>query len=41
MVHDDADGESKVLSTDGVDCDGAWWCRWYLVVHMVHDDADG
>ena len=25
MVHDDADGESKVLSTDGVESDGAWW----------------
>ena len=36
MVHDDADGESNVLFTDGVECDGAWWCRWCMMMRMVN-----
>ena len=41
MVYDDVDDDSEVLSTDGVESDGAWSCIWCLVVHMGHDDADG
>ena len=36
MVHDDADGESNVLFTDGVESDGARWCRWCMMMHMVN-----
>ena len=35
MVHNGADDESNTLPTDGVECNGAGWCRWCRRCRMM------